>query len=91
MNKRALATNEIEAFALSRSIARDEQLQPVSHDSGDYSSKPETRPRAALRWLIDSLAVAGAGMAGVYVDVLLDPSEASDDQTSRKDGPDGIG
>jgi hypothetical protein len=87
MNKRALATIEVEAFALSRSTRPDEQRQPASRDSGDCPSKPETRPRAALRWLIDSLAIAGAGMAGVYVGVLLDPSSVSDDQTSRKDGP----
>jgi hypothetical protein len=87
MNKRGLATIEIEAFALSRSTAHDEQRQPVSHDRGDCPSKPETRRRAALRWLIDSLAIASAGMAGVYVGVLLDPSDVSDDQTSRKDRP----
>jgi hypothetical protein len=91
MNKRALTTIEIEAFALPRSIAPDEQRQPISHDSGDHPSKPETRRRAALRWLIDSLALAGAGMAGVYVDVLLDSSDVSNDQTSRKDEPDWIG
>jgi hypothetical protein len=87
MNKRALTTIEIEAVALSRSTAPDEQRQPVSLDSGDYPPKPETRPRAALSWLIDSLAVAGAGMAGVYVGVLLDPSDVSGDQTGRKDRP----
>jgi hypothetical protein len=74
MNKRAVTTIEIEAFALSSPSAPDEQRQPVPHDSKDYPSKPETRPRAALRWLIDSLAIAGAGMAGVYVGVVLDPS-----------------
>jgi hypothetical protein len=87
MNKRALATIEIEAFALSRSTSPDDQRQPVSHDPGDYPSKPETRRRAALRWLIDSLAIAGAAMAGVYVGVLLDPSDVSGEQTGRTDGP----
>ena len=90
MNKRALTTIEIEAFALSSSTAPDERRQPVSHDGGDYPSKPETRPRAALRWLIDTLALAGAGMAGVYVGVWLDPSNVSGNQTSRKDRPDWI-
>ena len=83
MNKRALTTIEIEAFALSSSTAPDERRQPVSHDGGDYPSKPETRPRAALRWLIDTLALAGAGMAGVYVGVWLDPSNVSGNQTSN--------
>jgi hypothetical protein len=87
MNKRALATIEIEAFPLSSSTTPDEPRQPVSHDSGDDPSKPETRPRAALRWLIDSLAIAGAGMAGVYVGVWLDPSDVSGEQTGRKDRP----
>jgi hypothetical protein len=86
MNKQALATIEIEAFALSRSTAPNDQRQPVSHDGGDYPSKPETWRRAALRWLIDSLATAGAGMAGVYVGVWLDPSDVSGEQTGRKDG-----
>ena len=90
MNKRALTTIEIEAFALSSSTAPDERRQPVSHDGGDYPSKPETRPRAALRWLIDTFALAGAGMAGVYVGVWLDPSNVSGNQTSRKDRPDWI-
>jgi hypothetical protein len=40
MNKRALTTIEIEAFALSSSTAPDERRQPVSHDGGDYPSKP---------------------------------------------------
>ena len=51
MNKQALTTIEIETFALSSSTAPDERRQPVSHDGGDDPSKPETRPRAALRWL----------------------------------------
>ena len=82
MNKRALTTIEIEAFALSSSTAPDERRQPVSHDGGDYPSKPETLRRAALRWLIDSLALAGAGL---YTGVWLDPSDLSDNRTSRKD------
>ena len=90
MNKRALTTIEIEAFALSSSTAPDERRQPVSHDGGDDPSKPETRPRAALRWFIDTFALAGAGMAGVYVGVWLDPSNVSGNQTSRRDGPDWI-
>jgi hypothetical protein len=91
MNKRARAMIKMETFALSSSTAPDEERQPVWHDGGDYPSKPETPPRAALRWLIDSLAIAGTGMAGVYVDVLLDPSDVSGEQTGRKDRPDGIG
>lgn len=91
MNKRALTTIEIEAFALSSSTAPDEQRQPVSHDGGDYPSKPATRPRAALHWVIDTLALAGAGMAGVYVGDWLDQPNVSGDQTSRKDRRDWIG
>jgi hypothetical protein len=71
MNKQALTPIDIEAFALSSSTAPDER--PVSEDSGAYASKPEARRRAALRWFIDSFALAGAGMAGVYVGVWLDP------------------
>ena len=46
---------EIEALALSTLISPDERQKPVSLDGGDYLSKPETRGRAALRWLIDRL------------------------------------
>ena len=88
MKKQALTVIEIETFTLSSSIAPDERRQPVSPNGGDYPSKPETRRRAALRWLIDSLALAGAGMAGVYVGDLLDPSNVSGNQTRRKDWPD---
>ena len=87
MNRRALTTIESETFALSRPTAPDEQRQPVSHDGGDYPARRESQPCAALRWLIDSLALAGAGMAGVYLGVLLDLSDVSDERTSRKDGP----
>ena len=64
MNKRALTAIEIEALALSTLISPDERREPVSLDGGDYLSKPETRRSAALRWFIDTLALAGAAMAG---------------------------
>ena len=82
MKTQALTVIEIETFTLSTSIAPDERRQPVSH------GKPETRPRKALRWLIDSLALAGAGMTGVYVSDLLDLSNLSRNQNGRKDWPD---
>jgi hypothetical protein len=86
MNNEALTAIEIEALVLSTLTAPpDERREPVSLDGGDYPSKPETRRRAALRWLIDSLALAGAGMAGLYVGVWLDPSNVSGNQTSRED------
>jgi hypothetical protein len=85
MNKQALTAIEIEALVRSTLAAHDERREPVSPDDGDYPSKPETRPRAALRWLIDSLAVAGAGMAGVHVGVWPDPPDVSGNQTSGKD------
>ena len=49
MKTQALTVIEIETFTLSTSIAPDERRQPVSHDGGDYPSKPQTRPRKALR------------------------------------------
>jgi hypothetical protein len=88
MNKRVLTTIEIEAFAPSSSTAPDERGRPISHEGRDCPSKPEPRRRAALRWFIDSLAIAGAGMAGVHVGVWLDPPADSDDPTSRKDKSD---
>jgi hypothetical protein len=84
MNKRALKAIEIETFALSTSATVDERLPPVSHDDQEHLPKPETGGSAALSWLIDAFAIAGAGMAGVYVGVLLDPWHASDNQTSGK-------
>ena len=91
MNKQALKAIEIEALSRSTLTAPDERREPVSLDRGDDPSKPETRGRAALRWFIGALAFAGAGMAGVYIGVWLDPPNVSGDQTGRKDGPDWSG
>jgi hypothetical protein len=84
MNKRALTAIEIEALAPSTLTAPDERREPVSLDGGDYPAKPETPRRAALCWFIDTLALAGAGMAGVYVGAWLDPPNVSGNQTDRK-------
>ena len=85
MNKRSLTAIEIEALAPSALTAPDNRGDPVSLDGRDYPSKPETRGRAALRWLIDTLALAGAGIAGVNVGVWLDEPNVSGDQTAGKD------
>ncbi len=87
MKKQALTAIEIDALAPSTLSAPDERCEPVSLDGGDYPSKPETRGRAALRWFIDTLAFAGAGMAGVYVGVWLDPptTPATRPQEDRPD------
>jgi hypothetical protein len=82
MKKQALTAIEIDALAPSTLAAPDERRE-VSLNDGDYSSNPETRGRAALRWFIDTLALAGCGMAGVYVGVWLDEPNVSGDQTSR--------
>jgi hypothetical protein len=74
------------ARAPSASTAPDERRDPVSLDGGDYSSKPETRGRAALRWFIDILAVGGAGMAGVYVGVWLDAPNDAGNRTAPRLG-----
>jgi hypothetical protein len=73
VNKRALRAIEIEALAPSTLISPDERREPVSLDGGHYLSTAETRRSAALRWFIDTLALAGAAMAGVYVGDCLDP------------------
>jgi hypothetical protein len=85
MNKRALTAIEIEVLDPSTLSAPDERCEPVSLDGGDYPSKPETRRRAALRGFIDTLAFAGAAMAGVYVGEWLDPSNVSGNRTDGKD------
>jgi hypothetical protein len=72
MNKRAPTAIEIEVLAPSTLISPDERREPVSLDGGDYLSKPETPRSAALCWFIDTLALAGAAMAGVYVGDWLD-------------------
>jgi hypothetical protein len=59
-------------LAPSTLIAPDERWEPVSLDGRDCPSKQQTRRRAALHWFIDTLALAGAGMGGVYVGVWLD-------------------
>ena len=78
MKKQALTAIEIDALT-----APDERREPVS--LGGYPSKPETRRRAALRGFIDTLAFAGAAMAGVNVSVWLDEPNVSGDQISGKD------
>jgi hypothetical protein len=85
MNKHALNAIETEALAWSTLAAPDELREPVSHDGGKPPSKPETRRRAAMRWFIDALALAGAGMAGVHVGVWLDQPDVSGDRTSHED------
>jgi len=57
MNKQALTTIEIEALAPPLT-APDERREAASQDRGASPSKPETRRRAALRWFIDTLALA---------------------------------
>lgn len=59
-----------------------ERRQPVSEDGEAYPTKPKTLRRAALRWFIDTLAFAGAGMAGVY---WIDPSQVSGNQADLDD------
>jgi hypothetical protein len=85
MNKRVLRVIEIEALAPSTSISPDERRGPVSLDGGGYLSRPETRRSAALRSFIDTLAFAGAAMAGVYVGDWLDEPNVSGNQTDGKD------
>ena len=85
MNKRALTVIEIEALAPSTLVSPDERREPVSLDGGDYPSKTETRRSAALRSFIDTLALAGAAMAGVNVGDWLDGSNASGKRTDGKD------
>ena len=75
-------------LAPSTLIAPAERREPVSLDGGDYPSKPQTRRGTALRWFIDTLALAGAGMGGVYVDAWLDEPNVPSNRPARKDGPD---
>jgi hypothetical protein len=84
MKKQALTAIEIDALAPSTLTAPDERREPVSLDGGDYLSKPETRRSAASCWIIDTLALAGAAMAGVYVGDWLDPSNVSGNRTDGK-------
>jgi hypothetical protein len=85
MKKQALTTIEIEALAPSALSGQDERRERASLDGGDYPSKPETRGRAALRWFIDSFALASCSMAGVYIGVWLDEPNVPSDQISGKD------
>jgi hypothetical protein len=85
MKKQALSAIEIDALTPSTLTAPDERREPVSLDGGDYSPKPETRRRAALRRFIDTLAFAVVAMAGVNVSVWPDEPNVSGDQTSRKE------
>jgi hypothetical protein len=85
MNKRALTVIEIEALAPSTLTSPDERREPVSLHGGDYLSKSETRRSATLRWFIDTLALAGAAMAGVYVGDWLDPSNSNPNRVDTEE------
>ena len=84
MKEQAPAVIQIEALAPS-TLSAPERCEPVSLDGGDYPSKPETRGRAALRWFIESLALGGCGMAGIYVGVWLYEPNVPGDQINGKD------
>jgi len=84
MKRQALTAIGTDPLAPSTLTAPDERREPVSPDGGDYPSKPETRRRAALRWFIDSLALGGCGMAGIYVGLWLDEPNVPGDQISGK-------
>jgi hypothetical protein len=85
MKNQTFTAIETEALAPSALTAADESREPGSLDSGDYTSKPQTRRRAALNRLINSFALAGCSMAGVYVGVWLDEPNVRGDQTSGRD------
>jgi hypothetical protein len=85
MNKQALKAIEIETFALPTSAALDELRRPVSHDEQERLPKPETGRSTALRWFIDTLALAGAGMAGVYVGVWLNPPNSNPNRVDTEE------
>jgi hypothetical protein len=64
MKRQALTAIEIETLVVSTSAPLDEPKQSVSERA--------TRGRSALGWFVDTLALAGCGMAGVHVGVWLD-------------------
>jgi hypothetical protein len=84
MKKQVPTVIEIEVLAPS-TLSAPERCEPVSLDGGAYPSTPETRGRAALRWFIDSFALATCSMAGVYIGVWLDEPNVPGDQISRID------
>jgi hypothetical protein len=84
MKKQALTRTEIETLAPGTSAAFDQWLQPVSEDDGVDRSEPKTRQRARLQWLIDTLALAGCAMAGVYVAAWLDTSDSDPNSVDRE-------
>jgi hypothetical protein len=83
MHKQPLTALEIEMLGLSTSAVLEERRRSSSKDreagaaKPEILAKPETRRRPPCRSFIDILAFAGASMAGVYVDVWLDPSGVS--------------
>ena len=82
--KQAVVIDEV--LAPSTLISPDERREPVSLDGGDYLSTPETRWSATLRWFIDTLALAGAAMAGVYAGDWLDEQDVPSDRPAGKTG-----
>jgi hypothetical protein len=87
MKKQALTTTEIETSAPRTSVVLHESRQTISEDSGFNLSQPNTRRRAKLHWFIETLALAGGAMAGLYVDAWLDAPdlEANSEDTESKE------
>jgi hypothetical protein len=77
MKKQALTRTEVETLAPGTSAAFDQWLLPVSEDDGADLSEPRTRRRARLHWFIETLALAGGAMAGIYVAAWLEPPESA--------------
>ena len=85
MKKQALTAIEIDALDPPTLNAPHKPSELVLLSGGAYPSTPETRGRAALRWFIDSFALASCSMAGVYIGVWLDESNVLDVQPHGKD------
>jgi hypothetical protein len=79
VKKQALTTITIETLAPGTSVELNEVLRAVSAESGVNLSQPKTRQRATLDWFIETLALAGGAMAGIYVGAWLDAPDLDPD------------
>jgi hypothetical protein len=84
MKKQALTTTEIETFAPGTFAAINEWRRQVSEDGEVNLSQPKTRPRATLDWFIDSFAIAGCAMAGVYLGAWLEAPDFDPDSVDTE-------
>ena len=79
LEERGFTAAELQMLAQATLAEFERRRRPVSEDSGPSLSKPKVRRRITMRSFMESLAIAGCAMAGVYAGVWLDSPDFDPD------------